>query len=74
MGLVESIKYDCGGIREESVRTSHEIVEDGSWRLAHLYLQIRSFTPGDEENHPLNLLNEFYNEDDVAGLVSSMLE
>ena len=38
MGLVESIKYDCGGIREESVRTSHEIVEDGSWRLAHLYL------------------------------------
>ena len=62
MGLVESIKYDCGGIQEKAVETNHEIVEDGSWRLANLYLQIWCFAPVQEKNHPLDLLNEFYNE------------
>ena len=74
MGLVESIMYDCGGIREETGRTSHEIVEDGSWRLAHLYLQIRSFTSVDEEINPLKLFRDIYNEKYLVGLVSPMLE
>ena len=56
MVLGESIKYDCGGIREEFVRTSHEIVEYGIWRLAHFCLQIKSSTPVHEDNHPLDLL------------------